>query len=84
MDLMIEVRVAVITGGDSGIGLATAQLLAAEGCTVILSDKEQAKVDQAVPEVQQHAQRGAQVAAIAADLTNKAAVDAFAARFCRR
>ncbi len=35
-----EGRVAVITGGASGIGLALAQRLAAEGMTLVLADIE--------------------------------------------
>ena len=33
-------KVAVITGGASGIGLATARLLAAEGSHLVLADVE--------------------------------------------
>lgn len=80
MDLHIAGRVAVVTGGDSGIGLATAKVLAAEGCHIVLTDREQAKLDQALPEVEQQAERGAKVIAIAADLANKAAVDELASQ----
>ena len=34
-------RVAVITGGASGIGLATARRLATEGMKLVLADSEQ-------------------------------------------
>ncbi len=44
-------RVAVITGGASGIGFATAKALAREGMKVVLADIEQAALDRAVPEV---------------------------------
>ena len=40
-------RVAVITGGASGIGFATAQLLAAEGMKLVLADIEQGALDRA-------------------------------------
>ncbi len=39
MDLGIAGRVALVTGGDSGIGLATAQQLVAEGARVLLTDR---------------------------------------------
>lgn len=38
MDLGINGRIAVVTGGDSGIGLATAKQLLIEGCRVALLD----------------------------------------------
>ncbi|MDB5272860.1 MAG: 3-oxoacyl-(acyl-carrier-protein) reductase [Chitinophagaceae bacterium] len=41
MNLYLENKVAVITGGDSGIGMNTAALLASEGAIVILSDMKQ-------------------------------------------
>ena len=37
MDLELKGKVAVITGGSRGLGLATAQALAGEGCTVVLA-----------------------------------------------
>ena len=36
MDLELKGKVAVITGGSRGLGLATAQALAGEGCTVVI------------------------------------------------
>jgi NAD(P)-dependent dehydrogenase (short-subunit alcohol dehydrogenase family) len=47
MDLGISGRTALVTGGDSGIGWHTAQLLLAEGVTVVVTDKDQAKLDEA-------------------------------------
>jgi NAD(P)-dependent dehydrogenase (short-subunit alcohol dehydrogenase family) len=45
-------NVAVITGGASGIGLATARQLATEGMRIVLADIEPAALDRAVDEVQ--------------------------------
>jgi NAD(P)-dependent dehydrogenase (short-subunit alcohol dehydrogenase family) len=47
MDLGITGRTALITGADSGIGWETARILLAEGATVILSDQDQATLDEA-------------------------------------
>src|SRR5215510_1940700 len=45
-------RVAVITGGASGIGLATARRLAGEGTRIVLADVQQDALDTAVKEIQ--------------------------------
>ena len=47
--MLLDGRVAVITGGASGIGLATARRFAGQGARVVLATRNQAKLDQAVP-----------------------------------
>ena len=47
-----EGRVAVITGGASGIGLATAKALAREGMKIVVADIQQDAIDRALPEIQ--------------------------------
>jgi NAD(P)-dependent dehydrogenase (short-subunit alcohol dehydrogenase family) len=44
-------KVAVITGGSTGIGLATAKLFAAEGARVYITGRRQEALDQAVAEI---------------------------------
>lgn len=44
----LDGKVAVITGGNSGIGLATAQLFHEEGATVVITGRNQAKLKTAV------------------------------------
>ncbi len=46
-------KVVIITGGASGIGLATAKRLASEGARIVLADFNQDNLDKAVPEVKQ-------------------------------
>jgi 3-oxoacyl-[acyl-carrier protein] reductase len=48
MDLGLSGKVALITGGTSGIGLAIAQRLAAEGCRIAVCGRERDKLDKAI------------------------------------
>jgi 3-oxoacyl-[acyl-carrier protein] reductase len=48
MDLGLSGKIALITGGTSGIGLAIAQKLAAEGCRIAICGRDRSKLDQAV------------------------------------
>ena len=47
----LDNKVALITGGSSGIGLATAKLFAAEGACVYITGRRQDKLEQAVEEI---------------------------------
>jgi len=44
-------KIAVITGGNSGIGLATARRFAAEGAEVVITGRRQAELDAAVKQI---------------------------------
>jgi meso-butanediol dehydrogenase/(S,S)-butanediol dehydrogenase/diacetyl reductase len=46
-------KVAIVTGGAAGIGLAIAKRLASEGARLVLADINQAALDAAVPQVQE-------------------------------
>jgi tetrahydromethanopterin S-methyltransferase subunit H len=52
MELGIQGKVAVITGGDSGIGRATAKLLADEGVKIPLLDKTTAPLQATLDDIQ--------------------------------
>jgi NAD(P)-dependent dehydrogenase (short-subunit alcohol dehydrogenase family) len=68
-------KVAVITGGASGIGFATARSLAREGVKLVIADIEHAALDEAVVALQG---AGADVVGIRTDVGDKASVEALA------
>lgn len=68
-------KIAVITGGASGVGRAIGAQLAAEGAIVVLADIDQAKLDATAAEI---AVEGATVAGLTVDVTKEASVDALA------
>jgi 3-oxoacyl-[acyl-carrier protein] reductase len=55
MQLGLTGKVALISGGTSGIGLAIAQTLAAEGCNVAICGRDKAKLDRAVAAIKSDA-----------------------------
>ncbi len=65
-------RIAVVTGAASGIGLATARALAAEGANVVIADLDEAKVGEVAAEL------GGpdRAAGVVADVTDETAVAA--------
>ena len=60
MPKRFEGKVAVITGGNSGIGFATAKRLVAEGASVVITGRRQAELDNAVNEIGNSATIGIQ------------------------
>lgn len=71
MQVDLAGRVAVVTGGGSGIGLACAQALAAAGAAVVVTGRTQAKLDQAVQTIEAG---GGRAVAVAGDVSDGADV----------
>ncbi|MDR3468614.1 MAG: SDR family NAD(P)-dependent oxidoreductase [Xanthobacteraceae bacterium] len=68
-------KVAVITGGASGIGLATARALARSGARLVLADIEKAALDQAVAALQRD---GFEAIGVRTDVGDRGSVAALA------
>ena len=66
----LEGKVAVITGGSSGIGLATAQRFVAEGAYVFITGRRQSELDAAVKQIGKNNVTGVQ-----GDVSNLADLD---------
>lgn len=66
-------KVAIVTGGNSGIGLGIAQGLAEAGATVVIAGRDQEKSAQAVSMIQQ---AGGAALAVSCDVTHQASIEA--------
>jgi NAD(P)-dependent dehydrogenase (short-subunit alcohol dehydrogenase family) len=69
MSNRLAAKIAVITGGSSGIGLATAKHFVNEGAYVFITGRRQAELDAAVAEI------GQNVTGIQGDISNLADID---------
>jgi 3-oxoacyl-[acyl-carrier protein] reductase len=79
MDLRLAGKTALITGASKGIGRATANVLAEEGCNVILVARTAADLAAAQAEIARKS--NVRVDVFAADLSDSANVDKIAAAF---
>jgi NAD(P)-dependent dehydrogenase (short-subunit alcohol dehydrogenase family) len=82
MDLGLKGLRAVVTGGSSGIGLATVKLLLGEGCRVALCGRDAGRLEAAAAPLRQ--QYGDAVLAERCDVLEKAEVEGFAAAVEKR
>ncbi|MEG8182849.1 glucose 1-dehydrogenase [Nocardia terpenica] len=73
-------KVALITGGASGMGLAVARRLLAEGARVVLTGRDRSRLDAAVAELG----GGTGILAVRGDVANLADLDALAAEIGHR
>jgi NAD(P)-dependent dehydrogenase (short-subunit alcohol dehydrogenase family) len=65
-------KIALVTGGGSGLGRTTARALAAEGATVVVSGRNTENLDQTVKLIRTD---GGEASAVAADITDSADVE---------
>ena len=87
MDLGLTGKVAVVTGGSRGLGLAAAQALIAEGAHVVVCARGVEQLQKAVEQLRASAVNGARAEGVAADVSTEAGVasviDAAVTRFGR-
>ena len=75
MDLGLTGKVAVVSGGSRGLGLAAAKSLAAEGAHVVICARGEEQLQKAVNEILQHATSSARAITVTADVSTEAGVN---------
>lgn len=70
----LEKKIALVTGGNSGIGLATAKAFVNEGAYVFITGRRQAELDAAVKDI------GRNVTGVRGDVANPSDLDRLSAR----
>lgn len=78
MDLQLDDKTALVTGSTAGIGYAIARGLAAEGASVIVNGRSEARVDQAIAAIRDEFPE-AHVGGMHADLSTREGVDGLTA-----
>ncbi|MCB9500288.1 MAG: SDR family oxidoreductase [Deferribacteres bacterium] len=73
MNLNLDKKIALVTGGSRGIGQGIVEAIAAEGCTVVTCARNESELQASVVEMQV---KGYDVIGIATDITEKSAADA--------
>lgn len=72
MDLALEGKVALVTGGNKGIGRGISDALVDEGCHLCICARHEEEVKRAARELEDRGPEGVRVLAVTADLTNPA------------
>ena len=74
MDLGLTGKVAIVTGGSRGLGLAAAKALAAEGAHVLICARGEEQLQKAVNEILHYAASSARAITVTADVSTEAGV----------
>ena len=82
MDLQLQGKRALVTGGSRGIGKAVARTLAAEGCDVAIAARDRARLDDAAAELR--AETGRTIVPIQVETGDDASVRAMVAYACEQ
>ena len=69
MDLMLDSKVALVSGGSKGIGAAIARVLLSEGCNVIIGGRNLENLSNTCKDLESNIQDGRQILAFEGDLT---------------
>ncbi len=77
MNLQLNGKTALVTGGTAGIGLEIARLLAKEGANTLITGRNQAKIDAAVDDILSSG--GAEISGVVADAATAEGAAAIAA-----
>src|SRR2546430_7523113 len=80
-DTRLDGRVAVVTGGNRGIGFVIARAMAGAGASVAISSRDAASLDRAAAELEA---AGAECLAVPCDVADPASADAMAATVLER
>ena len=79
MDIRLDGRVAIVTGGGTGLGKGFAKTLAAAGAAVAITGRRQEPLDETVAEIEA---AGGKALAISCDVKSKEQVDACVKQVC--
>ncbi|MFF3090989.1 SDR family NAD(P)-dependent oxidoreductase [Streptomyces nojiriensis] len=71
-------RVVLITGGTSGMGLATARLLLEAGADIVITGRDDARLDRAAEQLAKVSDQGARLSTVRADSASLADLDRLA------
>jgi NAD(P)-dependent dehydrogenase (short-subunit alcohol dehydrogenase family) len=79
--MKLQNRVAIVTGGGTGIGKGIARAFAGEGCTVVIASRNEARLNAAAADLRAS---GAEILAIPTDVTVESQVKALFSRTMAR